>query len=97
LSEVTTFELLPSEDMTDWMLGKESFGEETLEAFSETYELLGYEQQASIYSLGMMFYICFALVAGWCLALLLFLITLPFLCCAGCYRVVKKPYDWVRG
>ena len=91
LIDITTFDMLPSDKMTDGLFGRESFTPSTLEPLNDRLELISYSTSNFFYNMGSSLYILFATISGTLITLAL---TFSNNTCI-CSKLIKKVTDWL--
>ena len=62
LISVSSFDFMQSDQVTDYIFGRENFSEESLNSYNYKFESLSYSTKSYIYNLGTIFYIYFIIL-----------------------------------
>ena len=62
LISVSSFDFIQSDQVTDYIFGRENFSEESLNSYNYKFESLSYSTKSYIYNLGTIFYIYFIIL-----------------------------------
>ncbi len=74
LLDITTFNILPSENMTNGIFGEDNFSTTMLEPFNDRFEIMRYSTSNYIYNMGTGFYFMCGAIFGSILTLILIFI-----------------------